>query len=296
MDDDNCHNIVNANTTTPSLLISNYSEMHRGHTCSTRISVSDDDVESTTLSTHELDRSLSSSGNTASESFILNSLTADSIMFEDEAVCYRGNESETSSTLSPSSVESDASVASSGSSVSVSSLLRRRLDSVSDTPKNLKLMYTNIDTFLNKHEELLTRLSADDPDLLGIVELLPKKRVEFNSCECKLPNYILFMGPNPKRGVAIYIRDKFKAQAHNFLHNDFEEAIWCVVHLDRGEKLLVGVMYRSPNSSCNNNNSLLKLFEDVADSSYGHILITTRILIGLVTHLGLVQTLTRLGL
>ena len=60
------------------------------------------------------------------------------------------------------------------------------------------------------------------------------------------------MGPNPKRGVAIYIRDKFKAQAHYFLHNDFEEAIWCVVHLDRGEKLLVGVMYRSPNSSVNN--------------------------------------------
>ena len=32
-------------------------------------------------------------------------------------------------------------------------------------------------------------------------------------------------------------------------------------------------MYRSPNSSCNNNDSLLKLFEDIADSSYSHILI-----------------------
>ena len=41
--------------------------------------------------------------------------------------------------------------------------------------------------------------------------------------------------------------------------------------MDRGEKLLVGVVYRSPNSSDNNNDSLLKLFEDVADSS--HILI-----------------------
>ena len=93
---------------------------------STRNSVSDDEVESTTLSTHKLDRSLSSSGNIASESFILNSLAADSIMFEDEAVCHRGNESETSSTLSPSSVESDASVASSGSSLSVSGLPRCR--------------------------------------------------------------------------------------------------------------------------------------------------------------------------
>ena len=273
MDDENGHNTVNTNTTRPSLLFSNTTEMLRGHTCSTRNSVSNDDVESTTLSTHKLDRSLSSSGNTASESFILNGLTADSIMFEDEAVCYRGNESETSSTLSPSSVESDASVASSGSSLSVSSLPRRRLDSVSDTPKILKLMYTNIDTFLNKREELLTRLSADNPDILGIVELLPKKRIEFNSCEYKLPIYTLFMGLNPKQGVAIYIRDKFKAQAHYFLHNDFEEAIWCVVHLDRGEKLLVGVMYRSPYSSGNNNDSLLKLFEDVADSSYSHILI-----------------------
>ena len=93
------------------------------------------------------------------------------------------------------------------------------------------------------------------------------------------------MGPNPKCGVAIYIRDKFEAQGHYFLHNDFEEAIWCVVHLDRGEKLLVGVVYKSPNSSGNNNDSLLKLFEDVADSRYSHILImetlTTEISIGL---------------
>ena len=126
MDDENCHNTVNANTTRPSLLFSNITGMLRGHTCSTRNSVSDDEVESTTLSTHKLDRSLSSSGNTASESFILNSLAADSIMFEDEAVCHRGNESETSSTLSPSSVESDASVASSGSSLSVSGLPRCR--------------------------------------------------------------------------------------------------------------------------------------------------------------------------
>ena len=101
-----------------------------------------------------MDRSLSSSGNTASESFILNSLTADSIMFEEEAVCYHGNESETVSILCPSSVESDVSAATSGSSLSLSSLPMRRLDSVSDTAKNLKLMYTNIDTFLTLAQEM----------------------------------------------------------------------------------------------------------------------------------------------
>ena len=107
MGDKNCYNTVNVHITRPSLSISNNTDMLRGH--STKKSVSDD--ESITFSTQELDRSLSSNGNTASESFILNSLTAGSIMFEDEAVCYHGNESETLSILSPSSVESDASVA-----------------------------------------------------------------------------------------------------------------------------------------------------------------------------------------
>ena len=71
-------------------------------------------------------------------------------------------------------------------------------------------MYTNIDTFLNKREKLQTRLTADNPKILGIVELLPKKRIEFNPSEYKLSNYTVFMGPNPKRGVAIYIRDKLQ--------------------------------------------------------------------------------------
>ena len=80
------------------------------------------------LSTQELDRSLSSNGNTASEAFILNSLTADSIMFEDEIVCYHRNES----ILSPSSVESYVSSATYGSSLSLSSLPMHNLDSVSE--------------------------------------------------------------------------------------------------------------------------------------------------------------------
>ena len=65
--------------------------------------------------------------------------------------------------------------------------------------------------------------------------------IKFNPSEYKLSNHTVFMGPNPNRRVAIYISDKFKTQAHYFLHNDFEEATWCVVQLDRGEKLLVGV-------------------------------------------------------
>ena len=58
-----------------------------------------------------------------------------------------------------------------------------------------------------------------------------------NPTEYKFSNYTIFMGPNQKHGVAIYFKVKFKAQAHYFLHSDFEEAIWCVIHLDRDEKL-----------------------------------------------------------
>ena len=139
--------------------------------------------------------------------------------------------------------------------------------------KIIKVMYTNIDTFLNKREELQARLVIADTDILGLAEMLPKKKMEFNSCEYNIRNYSLFMGLNPKRGVAIYVKDKHKVQSHVFPHSDFEEATWCIIQLDKGDKLLVGVMYRrSPNSSPSNNLSLLKLLDNVADSNCSHIL------------------------
>ena len=112
------------------------------------------------------------------------------------------------------------------------------------TDKELHILYTNIDTYLNKREELHFRLQQEQPDILCLTEILPKARVHFNACEYQIPNYTFFTNTDHKRGVAIYVKSHLQASTHQFTESSFEEAVWCVINLE--DKLLVGAIYRSP--------------------------------------------------
>ena len=48
-------------------------------------------------------------------------------------------------------------------------------------------MYTNADNLINKSSELLTIISADNPDIICITETLPKHtHLSINECELQL--------------------------------------------------------------------------------------------------------------
>ena len=136
-------------------------------------------------------------------------------------------------------------------------------------------MYTNADSLLNKKDELLATLVLEDRDVISITEVKPKTHKDLNLPEYQLPGYELFINDNPKRGVALYIKSILNPQEVNNLSNHkYEESIWA--SLDRGgQKLLLGTVYKSPNTSEDNEKLLLNLLEqkEIMDNKYDKICI-----------------------
>ena len=62
-------------------------------------------------------------------------------------------------------------------------------NSLIDTSTGLKTLHTNIDSYLNKREEFQSAIDILDPDIICMVEILPKVKVAFNQCEYDIRGY-----------------------------------------------------------------------------------------------------------
>ena len=67
-------------------------------------------------------------------------------------------------------------------------------------------------------------------------------------------------------------RDKVVANPMLF-ENDFNEAVWCKILLNKTSTLLLGCVYRSPNSSLENSEHLITLLKEVGQEKYFHHLV-----------------------
>ena len=65
-------------------------------------------------------------------------------------------------------------------------------------------MYSNVDGFLNKKDELLSIIEKDQPIIIALSETKPKRQYDLNIAEYNIPGYTLFVNNKIKRGVAIY--------------------------------------------------------------------------------------------
>ena len=74
----------------------------------------------------------------------------------------------------------------------------------------LSFIYTNIDSLLNKHAEPASIVQLNNPDIICIIEFLPKNyRYPVQSSEMEIVNYKCFTNINKlscHRGVLIYVR------------------------------------------------------------------------------------------
>ena len=110
-------------------------------------------------------------------------------------------------------------------------------NSLIDTSTVLKILYTNIDSYLNKREEFQSAIDNVDPDIICMVEILPKVKVAFNQCEYVIGGYRSFFSNNEKRGAVIMVKDQLISNSHEKLTSDsFEESVWAVVlHLYKSQ-------------------------------------------------------------
>ncbi|XP_033126841.1 uncharacterized protein LOC117124646 [Anneissia japonica] len=133
-------------------------------------------------------------------------------------------------------------------------------------------MYTNCDSMLNKKEELIARVNLDNPDFILLTEMLPKNvatTVDFvNLC---IKGFQLFVSPNCSRGTGLFVREGISVSEVCF--NEFVESVWVKVNLRVNESILIGCVYRSPNSSNNNNLLLLELLKKADDFNVDHVVV-----------------------
>ena len=117
-----------------------------------------------------------------------------------------------------------------------------------------KILYTNADSLLNKKHELILRIQNIEPDIIAIVEALPKNVI---SCpleaEFSLKGYSLItnfdVSKNLKlRGLVIYVKSKFNYEVWANPTN-FREVLIVDIVLSLGNKLSIVLVYRSPSSS-----------------------------------------------
>jgi len=106
--------------------------------------------------------------------------------------------------------------------------------------------------------------------------VLPKNCNNINPCEFNLEGFDLFMPSTEHgRGVAIYAKCELSANLEESLTIcEYAESVWCRIKLKGTDSLLVGVIYRSPSSTTENNNKLNELIIRATNMNDSHVLIT----------------------
>ena len=84
---------------------------------------------------------------------------------------------------------------------------------------------------------------------------------------------VIYSESSSGRGVCSYCKSSLKATLFCKIKSKFDEALWCCLLLRHKTSLLIGVVYRSPNSDMNNDNNLGNLLNEVCSNWKGELLI-----------------------
>ena len=139
----------------------------------------------------------------------------------------------------------------------------------------LKCFYSNVDCLTQiKKVELEYIIENSSPKIIGLTEIYPKNCVyDLDESAYHIENYDMFLSPIGKgRGVILYTKKKLLAKLVT-LDTDFNESIWCKIHLDKTDQMLLGCIYRSPNSTTANSEQLTTLINKLHKEKYSHLLV-----------------------
>ncbi|CAG2213615.1 unnamed protein product [Mytilus edulis] len=144
----------------------------------------------------------------------------------------------------------------------------------------LNCFYTNADQLFNKLSELIVRARDNKPNIIGITEVKPKvNRYKPSKAEYSLPevgNYKMYeknLETDEGRGLLLYIDSNLESTEVN-MEAQFQENIFIKIKLNQNDKLLIGLIYRSPsNNTKEYNDKLTELISEATQKGFSHILI-----------------------
>ena len=148
----------------------------------------------------------------------------------------------------------------------------------SDDRTTLKFLYTNADNVMNKREELRAMADLEKPDVIAITEAKPKSAAaQPTVAEVNMEGYTTIASKNFEttgRGVYLLVREDLKINPIEQLTNhDFGESAWCSIGVTEQKAMLVGVIYRSPNSTEVNNSKMMELIREATQMAHSEVVI-----------------------
>ena len=156
-----------------------------------------------------------------------------------------------------------------------------RYDLPTDNEQNLSsltVIHTNCQSAMNKRSEISDFVELNKPHVLALTEFGAPSSA--NDGELGIEGYTLYRGDHsdgsggPGKGAALYIQNSLNhAAIPEFDDVVFDCSAWSIVKLADNKSLLVGVIYRSPNSNTQNNENLLMLMNKAFKSKCDHVLL-----------------------
>ena len=132
-------------------------------------------------------------------------------------------------------------------------------------------MFANVRSIFSKFDEFLAVINLDNPDIVGVTETW--LHGEISNSEIQVPGYKIFRQDRIDTvggrggGVLLYVRDSLNCvDVTDKFSGGFSNCLWCELSLGVGNStpLVIGIIYRSPNSCADNNQRLFDSFRKVS--------------------------------
>ena len=143
-----------------------------------------------------------------------------------------------------------------------------------DKCNQLRVLCANVDILTNKMDELTVRVLSEKPDIICLQEILPKNPTEeiVPEVEFKIDGYEMHTPSMMRRGVATLVRNGIQSVQVE-PNEEFEESVWCIIMGQRSEKTLIGNIYRSPSSDCENSKKMCAAISEMCRKGYEQIIV-----------------------
>ena len=113
------------------------------------------------------------------------------------------------------------------------------------------VLYTNADTLTNKTNELILQIEKSNAKIIAVTEVKPKNsRFQVSQMDLHIKDFDLFLNlETGGRGVCIYTHQSLRAAEWTPTMGKITDAVFVEKNLKNGKKMIIGNIYRSPNSS-----------------------------------------------
>lgn len=136
----------------------------------------------------------------------------------------------------------------------------------------LKCWYTNASSLSNKLDEFHACIDKEQPHIVAVTEIWMKDELVLNGYHQALRHDR--QETVKGGGVVLFVKDSLKiVDCQEVSGLPFDESVWCLIKLTRSELMLLGVCYRSPNSTLENNEQLISVFKRTKQLHVQHVLV-----------------------